>query len=92
MAEPEWAIIASSKKLTIGVGNFIRELSKKMSGNDLNQKIEEGISGIASIADKLHGVVIIHDMRDWSVVWMSPRGLKEFGITGFLYIKGQNYR
>lgn len=46
-----------------------------------NQKIEESIAGIYSVAENLPGVVIIHDMRDWSVVWMSKRGLQELGIS-----------
>lgn len=52
-----------------------------MSSGNLSQKISEGIAGISSIADKLPGVIIIHDMSDWSVVWMSPRGLKELGVS-----------
>ena len=47
----------------------------------MNRKTEEAIAAIASIADKLPGVVIIHDMKDWSVVWMSKRGLQELGVT-----------
>lgn len=43
--------------------------------------IEQSIAGIAAIADKLPGVVIIHDLRDWSVAWMSARGLKYLGIS-----------
>ena len=47
----------------------------------MNLQIEEAIAEMASIAEKLPGVLIIHDMRDWSVVWMSKRGLQQLGIT-----------
>lgn len=47
----------------------------------IEQEIEIEISKITLVADKLPGVVIVHDMRDWSVVWMSSRGLKELGIS-----------
>lgn len=43
--------------------------------------IDAAIAEIAGVADKLPGVVIIHDFRDWSVVWMSDRGLKAMGVT-----------
>ena len=43
--------------------------------------INAAVSEIAAVADKLPGVVIIHDLRDWSVVWMSGPGLKALGVT-----------
>lgn len=43
--------------------------------------IAEHIALIAPVASKLPGVVIIHDLRDWSVAWMSPRGLKQLGVS-----------
>jgi DNA-binding CsgD family transcriptional regulator len=43
--------------------------------------IAESIAEIAAVANKLPGVVIIHDLRDWSVVWMSERGLKELSVS-----------
>lgn len=49
--------------------------------NDIAGIIAESIAEIVSIADKLPGVVIIHDLRDWSVVWMSSRGLNLLGVT-----------
>jgi DNA-binding CsgD family transcriptional regulator len=45
------------------------------------ERISESIAEIAAVADKLPGVVIIHDLRDWSVAWMSARGLAELNIT-----------
>ncbi len=48
----------------------------------LSEKIiRENIITIEAIADKLPGVVIIHDLRDWSVAWMSPRGLALLGTS-----------
>jgi DNA-binding CsgD family transcriptional regulator len=46
-----------------------------MIHNSLQKKIDDAIAEIAAIADKLPGVVIIHDLRDGAVVWMSDRGL-----------------
>ncbi len=47
----------------------------------LEDKIQRAIAEIAAIADKLPGVVVIHDLRDWSVAWMSPRGLAKLGAS-----------
>ena len=44
-------------------------------------RIKESIAEIAAVAHKLPGVVIIHDLRDWSVAWMSPRGLGQLNIS-----------
>ncbi|TKC05239.1 response regulator transcription factor [Pedobacter frigoris] len=43
--------------------------------------IDQTISEIAANADKLPGVVTIHNLRDWSIVWMSDRGLKGLNVT-----------
>jgi DNA-binding CsgD family transcriptional regulator len=53
----------------------------EVPNQEISNRIEEAIAGIASIAEMLPGVVIIHDMRDWSVVWMSQLGLRKLGIT-----------
>jgi DNA-binding CsgD family transcriptional regulator len=47
----------------------------------LQETIDKAIAEIAGIADKLPGVVVIHDLRDWSVAWMAPRGLAKLGVT-----------
>ncbi|TFF33441.1 helix-turn-helix transcriptional regulator [Mucilaginibacter psychrotolerans] len=52
-----------------------------MIKNDYTSIISQSIGEIVLIADKLPGVVIIHDLRDWSVAWMSKRGLDLLGIT-----------
>lgn len=49
---------------------------------DPNQKkINDCIAEVMIIADKMPGVMILHDVRDWSVAWMSQRGLDDLGIT-----------
>jgi DNA-binding CsgD family transcriptional regulator len=45
------------------------------------RKINECIAEISPIADKFPGVIILHDLRDWSVAWMSNRGLKNLNIS-----------
>lgn len=53
-----------------------------MTQNALTQdRISSAIAKISAIADELPGVVIVHDLRDWSVVWMSDRGLKQLDVT-----------
>jgi len=52
-----------------------------MDKDRISDEINEKISAICSIADKLPGVVIIHDLKALSVVWMSQRGLKGLGKT-----------
>lgn len=49
--------------------------------NTLQALINEKVARIRLIENDLPAVLIIHDIRDWSVVYMSPRGLKELGIT-----------
>jgi DNA-binding CsgD family transcriptional regulator len=51
-------------------------------GNSSNvDTIAKSIAEIAAIADKLPGVVVIHDLRDSSVAWMSERGLSQLGVS-----------
>lgn len=52
-----------------------------MIENDIAGIIARNIAEVALIADKLPGVVVIHDLRDWSVAWMSARGLNHLGIS-----------
>jgi DNA-binding CsgD family transcriptional regulator len=52
-----------------------------MIENDIDCIIAQSIAEIALIADKLPGVVVILDLRDWSVALMSARGLNLLGIT-----------
>lgn len=43
--------------------------------------IQEKIAQIIPVAELLPGVVVIHDLRDWTVAWMSPRGLSGLGVS-----------
>jgi DNA-binding CsgD family transcriptional regulator len=43
--------------------------------------LEAKINIIASIADTLPSVIIIHDISDWTVCWMSEQGLKQLNIS-----------
>lgn len=47
----------------------------------LLKKIKTNIKELAKTADKMPGAVIIHDLRDWAVLWMSDWGLKQLGVT-----------
>jgi len=52
-----------------------------MLNHSIEEKINQEIEKLKSVADSLPGVIIIHDLRDWSVAWMSDKGLKELNIT-----------
>lgn len=52
-----------------------------MPTTSIETQIAAAVNEIAAVADKLPGVVIIHDLRDRSVVWMSPLGLKHLNAT-----------
>ena len=43
--------------------------------------INQNIVEISASADKYPGVVILHDLRDWSVAWMSKSGLNGLDIS-----------
>ena len=47
----------------------------------LQQKIQNKIAEIVAVADDLPGVIIIHDIRSLSVVYMSPRGTSTLGVS-----------
>ena len=48
---------------------------------DLEVRIEQEIKKIESIAHLLPAVIIIHHIKDSSIVWMSENGLKQLGIS-----------
>ncbi|MES3016944.1 MAG: helix-turn-helix transcriptional regulator [Bacteroidota bacterium] len=52
-----------------------------MPTKDIQDFIDQHIASVALMADLLPGVVIIHDLRDWSVAWISERGVRELGIS-----------
>ncbi len=45
------------------------------------ESLEDQIRIVAASSGKLPGVVIIHDISDWTVSWMSEYGLKELEIS-----------
>ena len=52
-----------------------------MPKNPLTQDASDKITQIAAVADMMPGVILINDLRDWSIAWMSPRGLKLLGAS-----------
>ncbi|WP_224998532.1 helix-turn-helix transcriptional regulator [Cesiribacter sp. SM1] len=48
---------------------------------DLRSRIDSKIAEIAVVADCLPAVVIIHNIRTLSVEYMSPKGLKQLGLS-----------
>ncbi|MFP5041122.1 response regulator transcription factor [Parasediminibacterium sp. JCM 36343] len=52
-----------------------------MTETGIESIIARSIAEIDVVADKLPGVSIIHDLRDWSVAWMCKRGLVHLGVT-----------
>ncbi|WP_316809929.1 LuxR C-terminal-related transcriptional regulator [Pedobacter heparinus] len=50
-----------------------------MDDPSLQDEIRNAVAGIAAVANELPGVVIVHDLVG-TVIWMSPRGLKELGV------------
>lgn len=51
------------------------------ANNVLRARLTEKLNYIHSIQNELSSVVIIHDIRDSTVVYMSERGLKTLGVT-----------
>lgn len=45
------------------------------------ESLEEQFGIVAACAAKLPGVVIIHNIMDWTVTWMSEKGLKGLEIS-----------
>jgi len=57
------------------------EINKITTDETLSLKIKSKITEIAQVADEFPGVILIHDMRDLSIVYMSPRGVQQLGTT-----------
>ncbi len=53
----------------------------KQTKLSLADRIAEKISSVHSLAQEIPGVVMIHNMRDLTIEYMSPRGLKILGVT-----------
>ena len=56
-------------------------MSTISTSETLQKKIDAKIAAIAANANDLPGVIIIHNLRDWSVVWMNKRGLDLLAAT-----------
>ncbi|HEY0654792.1 MAG TPA: LuxR C-terminal-related transcriptional regulator [Chryseosolibacter sp.] len=52
-----------------------------MNKNRIEERIAAKIREIASVAEEIPGVIIIHNIKDLSVVYMSPRGQRILGVN-----------
>ncbi|HEY0740806.1 MAG TPA: helix-turn-helix transcriptional regulator [Chryseosolibacter sp.] len=58
----------------------------------IQERIEQKIREIASFAEAMPGVIIIHNIKDLSVVYMSPRGQRILGVDNDELVKmGSEY-
>lgn len=55
--------------------------AKQRNRISLQQRIDEKILLLKKLEQDIPSVTIVHDLRDTSVLYMSPRGLKILGIT-----------
>ncbi len=46
-----------------------------MKNFSIQDQITNSITAFSEAAEKMPGVVIVHDLRDWSIAWMSQSGL-----------------
>lgn len=53
----------------------------EMKTTSLEHRIKKKIAEVDLLADQIPGVVMIHDMRDLSIVYMSRRGADILGVT-----------
>ena len=47
----------------------------------IQDQITNSVRAFSETAEKMPGVVIVHDLRDWSIVWMSRSGLDLLGLS-----------
>lgn len=52
-----------------------------MNDNRIDERIAGKIREIAAFAEEIPGVIIIHNIKDLSVVYMSPRGQRILGVN-----------
>ncbi len=52
-----------------------------MSALPIQQKINKCIEEVKLVANRMPGVVILHDVRTWQVAWMSDWGLNTLNVT-----------
>jgi DNA-binding CsgD family transcriptional regulator len=55
--------------------------AKQTKDTSLQQKIDKKINGLKQAEKDIPSIIIVHDLRDTSVVYMSERGLKILGVT-----------
>jgi DNA-binding CsgD family transcriptional regulator len=73
------------------LSRFMKKLSVKKAST-LEQNIQKNLDIIREIEDTIPGVLIIHDLRDSTVVYMSSRGLNTLDVTLKELIEmGQDY-
>lgn len=53
----------------------------------IEKRIEEKVRQIAPFAEEIPGVIIIHNIKDLSVVYMSPRGQRILGVNNEQLVK-----
>lgn len=44
-------------------------------------RIKFKIAQISALAEDMSGVMIVHDLRKWTIVYISPKGCKELGLS-----------
>lgn len=52
-----------------------------MKNQLIERRIKKCIKQISQTAHLYPGVTIIHDIRNWAVLWMCPKGLQQLGVT-----------
>lgn len=58
----------------------------------IEERIKKKIEEIAAFAEEIPGVIIIHNIKDLSVVYMSPRGQRILGVNNEELVKmGPDY-
>ena len=58
-----------------------------MQDLSIEKRIERKIQEIAAFAEEIPGVIIIHNIKDLSVVYMSPRGQRILGVDNDALVK-----
>jgi DNA-binding CsgD family transcriptional regulator len=53
----------------------------------IQERIKKKIEGIAAFAEEIPGVIIVHNIKDLSVVYMSPRGQRILGVDNEALVK-----
>lgn len=71
---------------------FSRSEWSEMQKSTITERIKKKIEEIAAFAEEIPGVIIIHNIKDLSVVYMSPRGQRILGVDNNELVKmGPDY-